>query len=164
MLPRSLISRKEEKLVRNDLAADGSAKLVAQQIVILCSGRGKCPRSRVKRSPAIKLEQIAVKGIRSRLGNQIHYAAWMQAIPRRQRTCLNAELLQCVREWERQIHIRESVIVVAAIEQVVCRVRLAAGDRNGLRAVEILASGFVSAWSHHRGARCDDELRGVPSV
>ena len=68
----------------------------------------------------------------------------MQAVARRQRAGLHAELRQRIGKRERHVDVGEAVVVVAAVEQVVGGVARAAGDGDGLRTEEALAAGVGS--------------------
>lgn len=71
-----------------------------------------------------EFEDIAVELIRARFGDDVDDRAWMQPIARRKSRSLHAKFLERIGKWERQIHVRKSVIIVPAIEQVVGSVRL----------------------------------------
>ena len=61
------------------------------------------------------------------LGHDIDHAARMQAELRLHGVGLHAEFLHRVRERNRQVHVAEGIVVVAAVQQVVDAVGLAAG-------------------------------------
>jgi len=68
----------------------------------------------------------------------------MQTVPRRKGAGLDAELGQCIRKREGHVHVREAVVVVAAVQQIVRGVPGAAGDGDGLGAEEALTAGVGS--------------------
>ena len=161
-LPRPLVAAEEEELVFNDAAADGAAELVAMEHVV----SGQEIVARVDAAVAQELKQVAVQLVGAGLGHDIHGAARMQAIAGRQGVGLDAEFLQRVGEGERQVDIRERVVVVSAVEQVVDVVALRTGHRDDHRAVEALAADVVVAGSGSvdRAARQEHQRGGLPPV
>src|SRR5215471_4970966 len=153
MLPCSLVSGKEEKLVGNDLAANGAAELVAEEGVTR-GGRGAARRPEggplgIESPAAVEIKHVAMQAIRARFRHQVNDTAWMQPVAGRQGTCLHAEFLQRIRKRKREIHVRKCVVVVAAIQEIVGSVGLAAGYGNRHRTVETLASHLISPGRHH---------------
>src|SRR5215471_4111562 len=156
MLPCSLISGEEKKLVGNNLAANGAAELVAEEGVIR-GGRGaaRWPEGGplcIERAATIKLKNVAMEGIGARLRHQVDDAARMQSVAGRQRARLHTEFLQRIRKGEGKVDVRKCVVVVAAVEEIVGPVRLAAGYGNRYRTVETLASCLISPRRHHGGS------------
>ena len=88
----------------------------------------------------------------------------MQSVSRGQRACFHAEFLKRIGKREGQIDIRKGVVVVPAVEQIVCSVGLPPryGDRD--RAVKVLAADFVAPRCAHRRARNQNELRHIAAV
>src|SRR5258708_26428702 len=112
-LPRALKSAKEKELVLDDPAASDAPELVALQRVALW--RGRLPG--IELVVAEKIKKVAMETIAARFGDDVHNAARMQSVLRRQRTGLDAEFLNRVRERNWKIHIAEDVIVVAASQK-----------------------------------------------
>ena len=74
--------------------------------------------------------------VRAGFGDSVYQAAGMKAVAGGQNAGLDAEFSQSVWERERHVDVRKAVIVIAAIQQVVCGVACAAGDCNRVRGIE----------------------------
>ena len=88
----------------------------------------------------------------------------MQTVARRQRARFHAEFLQRVGEGERHVHVREAVVVIAAIQQIVGRIPRAARDGDRLRTEEALTARVRAVAVIDRRAGDGDQLRRIPSV
>ena len=71
----TLVAAKEEQFVLDDSAAEGAAELVALQRVV----RGREEVAGVDIAIAQVIEEIAVKTVRTRLGNHVYGRAWVGA-------------------------------------------------------------------------------------
>src|SRR5205814_5300698 len=120
--------------------------------------------SGVKHASAVELKHASVKTVCSGLGNQVYDTAGVESVSGGQRTRLYAKFLQRVGKRKWQIYVREGIVIIAPIEQVICSVGLPAGHRDGDRAVEILTANFVAARRHHRRARNQNELCDIAAV
>ena len=109
-------------------------------------------------------EQVSVQSIRSGLGDDVDRRAGVRAEARRQSAGLDIELLQRVRERERQIHVGHRVCIIAAVEKVSRAISLAAcdGDRGGTEI--ILAADHAAAGSGHGSAGKQDQLSGLAAI
>src|SRR5207247_9512281 len=122
----ALIYAKEEQLVLYDRHAERSTKLVSLQRVPF---RRK-EVSRVKNSIPYKFKRIAMKVVRTRLGDDVHIRRCVHAILRLQRAGFDFEFLYGVRERQRQIQADVGIIMRSTVE-VICRpVRNPAAHRN----------------------------------
>ena len=147
-----MIRAEKKRLVLNDRATNGAAKLIAFKLVpsfilrrLPASGEWRGPVSRVENRIADELKRISVKGVGSRLRNNVNHCAGILAIFGAVVTGLNAEFLQCIwiREW--LIDIRVLVYIVAAVELVTDLIlsRAVYGKRH--RTGECLGSTLIRA-------------------
>ena len=115
---------------------------------------------------ADELEQAAVNLVRSGLRDRIHHRVGVQAVARGDAVRLDAELLQRVGKRERQVDVGMRVVVIAAVEQVVVAVLLAARDGYADRADVIVrrdeAPGGVRR--NARAAGKQDQIGRLPAV
>src|SRR5260221_7300506 len=116
----SLVASEEERFVFANRPAERTAKLIAFHLIRGCRRREKVLR--VKRRIAIELKRIAVKTVRSRFGDHVHHAAGIRSVLCTVIARLHAELLQCVRKWERLVHVCVFIHVIAAVQLVTDRV------------------------------------------
>src|SRR5689334_9939104 len=94
--------------------------------------------ARVYVAVAQEFKKIAMPVICTRLRHRIDNRARMEPVPGGKTTRLHAEFLQSVGKRNGQIHVRERVIVVPAVQQVIHSIPLASGDGNGGRTPKIL--------------------------
>ena len=159
-IARSLVAAKEEQLVGEDLASGRSAELVPLQAVVPVGEEWP----RIQGAIPQIFEQVSVQSIRSGLGDDVDRRAGVRAEARRQSAGLDIELLQRVRERERQIHVGHRVCIIAAVEKVSRAISLAAcdGDRGGTEI--ILAADHAAAGSGHGSAGKQDQLSGLAAI
>src|SRR3989442_1170677 len=89
---------------------------------------------------AQEFKRRAVELSASRSGDDIYHSAGALAVLGVVVTGLNAELLQCVREGERSVHIGHLIDIVSAVEKVVRLVgqrSVHAGDYGGGKRLSI---------------------------
>src|SRR5207253_9965 len=110
-----LKTTEEEELVTDDLTSECASELIPLQAVL----PGCEIIDRVGIPIAKEFKQVAMPSVGSGLGDHIDHAAWMQAVARRQRASLHAELGQRIGKGERHIDVGKAVIVVSTIQQVV---------------------------------------------
>src|SRR5437762_5895408 len=84
----------------------------------------------VKHTTPVELECCAVKTVRSGLRDEVHHTARVQSVSRGQRACFHAEFLKRIGKREGQIDIRKGVVVVPAVEQIVCSVGLSRSEEH----------------------------------
>ena len=121
-----LVPEKAKEFVLLNRSANRAAKLISFQAVVRV---GK-EITGVDVAVAQELEQVPVKSISAGLGDNVHYRAGMQPITSRKAVGLNAEFLKGIGEGEGEIDIREGVIIVSAVHQIIRRIRLSPRDRN----------------------------------
>ncbi len=99
---------------------------------------------------AEELEHAAVELIRPRFGDDVDRAAGVETVLRREPGGLHRELLQGVGERKWQVGVEGRIVVVAAVQQEVELVRLAAGDGDRDGAADgIDADGAVAGRGGH---------------
>src|ERR1043166_3388306 len=126
---RALIACKEKQFVLLNGATNGSAILVALQLIPYRSEE----ISSVHRVIAHKLKKRSVKIIGSGFCDRVHRASGMKPILRRQRTRLDLEFLQRIRERERQTIIGVHIVVHPAVERVCSPAKQSSGDAEARR-------------------------------
>ena len=130
----ALVAAEEKELVAHDRAADRAAELVAVQpvaeLLAVRSDRSEYAR-RVEAAVAQELERVPVQVVGARLHDRIHRRRRVHAVLRRQPAGRDAELLQRIRERERQVHVVIGVVVHRAVERVLDAVAQSARDGNG---------------------------------
>ena len=95
-------------------SAEGSAKLVALQLIALRRKEISCVENRVPD----KFERVPMHLVRAGFSNDVHHAAGIPAILGSVVGCLYAELLQRVRKREGHVGISEIVGVISPVELV----------------------------------------------
>src|SRR5262249_45191831 len=110
---RALVSAKEEQLILQNRPADRTAPLIAA----LCSFFCRKISARRQRIAAIVVEGVAVKAIRSGLGDGADLRASLKSAGRILRSGLEAEFLQRVGKRNRQVEIVECVGMDRAIQR-----------------------------------------------
>ena len=110
----TLVAGKKEQLILDDRAANHAAKLISlQRITARCE---EIPR--VEEVVPHELEYIPVDGVGSTLGDGIYRGRGVLSVARRKSAGFHFELLQRVRERNRQVQVVKGVVVGAAVEQV----------------------------------------------
>ena len=150
----ALVPGEPEQFIGDQLAANRSAKLAAQQRV---GGgwvdEGEISTRGIEIPVTVKFKKIAVKLIRAGFRHGIHDPARMEAVARRQRASFTAELLESVGEGIGHIHVGEGVVEISAVQQIIGSVGLAARYGNGDRTIEAFASRLIAAGSSGRSSR-----------
>jgi hypothetical protein len=99
-----------------------------------------------------ELERVPMEDVRSRLGHRVDGCARVHAGLCRQRARRNAELLQCIREWQWQAAGVLHVVVHGAVEQIGDAEGQAAGHGDIYAALEtstVGAAGFDGRARQH---------------
>src|SRR5262249_29463730 len=159
---RRLESGKGEYLVFLDRSADGSAELVTAECVL----RGGEIIARIEGSVANKFEQASVDLVAAGFGDGVDHRPRMKSIAGGNAAGLNAELLQGIRERERQVHVGMRVVMVAAVEQIVIAVDLASSDRYAHRGRVIVGRDHPArrvGWNRSAAGE-QDQVGGLPAI
>ena len=118
---RALVAAEKEHPVAHDRTAERAAVLIALQAVILSRAVGQYfgkPAGRVEVAVPDEFERIPVERIGAGLGHRADRGARVHAVLRAQAAGRDAELLQRVRKWQRQVQVVLRIVVRGAVEQV----------------------------------------------
>ena len=124
-----MIAGEEKQFIFYDRSAYDSAELVALQSVAL---EGE-EVARVQSAVAEELEQIAMKLVGAGLRDGVHRGAGVKAVLRLQHTGFHLELLQSIRERQRQRQVVVWILIDRAVQLVRDAIALAArhGHHDG---------------------------------
>jgi hypothetical protein len=159
----SLIAAEEEEFVLDDAAPDDAAELAALQGVA-DQGAGLAG---VEVAVAEELKEIAMEGVGAGFRDVVDGSAGVQSVLGRQGVGQNIEFLESVRERDGEVDVAEGVIVVAAVQQIVVAVGLAACNREGAGAVgalDVLAAGEIAGGGGGGAFREQEQLGWVTAV
>ncbi len=160
MLACALIAAEEEELVGDDLAAEGSAELIALDGVL---GGGE-EVGGVDDVVADEVEDGAVPLVGAGVGDGVDERARVDTVACGQRVGFDGELVQRVGEGIGQVDVGEVVGVVSAVEDVVVVVALASGDGDDGGAGVVLGADHVVAGRGDGTAGDEDELGSLTTV
>lgn len=158
-----LLRAAEEKyLVMDERTADGAAELVALQ-GILC---GAEVAFSVDGTVAEELKGGSVNLVGAGLGDGIDDGAGVKTKSGRDAAGLDGELLQRVREGEGHVDVGVRVVVVAAVEDIVVAVDLAAHDGDTEGGLVVVAGNDAGGCVGRRGGAAGegDEVGGLAAI
>src|SRR6185503_21028795 len=136
----ALVAAKEKELVLDDRPAERSAKLMAQQTVVLPLAVRPDRRKligRVEPFVPVELEQVPVDDVGARLRHRIDRSARAHTVVGGESAGRDPELLQRIRERKRQAAAALRVVVDGAVEQVGDAEILPTGDADAHPAAEM---------------------------